>query len=127
MQYVYSGCAILLCLAAGYGFNALISIIPPSLFGMMVLAFSLVSGWLNPHYLEATIAWIIRNMGVCFVPAGVGIMDHFELIKTDGPIMMAITIVTTFLLMFMVGWIFQTYGGEVIGSNDWHILFQLFC
>ena len=112
MQYVYSGCAILLCLAAGYGLNTLISIIPPSLFGMMVLAFSLVSGWLNPHYLEATIAWIIRNMGVCFVPAGVGIMDHFELIRTDGPIMMAITIVTTFLLMFVVGWIFQRMGAK---------------
>ena len=112
MQYLYSIVAIFLCLFAGYGLNIVLPIIPPSLFGMMILAVSLMMGWLNAQYFEATVTWIIRHMGVCFVPAGVGVMEHFQLIKTDGPWMIAITVITTFLLMFIVGWLFQRYGSE---------------
>ncbi len=48
-------------------------------------------------------------MAVCFVPAGVGIMNHFELVKQFGITIVAITFVTTFLLLTLVGLHYQRY------------------
>ena len=48
-------------------------------------------------------------MGVCFVPAGVGIINHLDLIKQHGIAIVAITFVTTFVLLTVVGLHYQRY------------------
>lgn len=108
-NHLYSMVSIMLSLILGYGLNHCITFIPPSLFGMMLLALGLRLGWVSAIKIEHSINWVIKNMGVCFVPAGVGIMEHFELIKHDGPIMLLLTIISTFMLMFIVGWGYQKY------------------
>lgn len=56
---------------------------------------------------EETVSFMIKNISVCFVPAGVGIMNYFDLLKTSGWQLLLFTIVTTFVLMVMVGWLYQ--------------------
>jgi holin-like protein len=46
------------------------------------------------------------------VPAGVGIMNHFELIKQFGITIVMITFVTTFLLMTIVGLHYQRHATD---------------
>ena len=46
-------------------------------------------------------------MGVCFVPAGVGIINHFELIKHHGLAIVFIIFITTFILLSFVGIVFE--------------------
>ena len=55
------------------------------------------------------VAWIINHMGVCFVPSGVGIINHFELIQQHGLTIVAIIFFTTFLLLTLVGLWFERF------------------
>ena len=48
-------------------------------------------------------------MGVCFVPAGVGIINHLELVKEFGVVIVAITFASTFILLTIVGLYYQRY------------------
>ncbi len=51
--------------------------------------------------------WVLANMPVCFVPAGVGIINHYELIKDHGIMLVTIIFLTTFLLLTFVGLTYQ--------------------
>ncbi len=115
-HHLYSLVAIMLCLAAGYIVNTVITFIPPSLFGMIILAMGLKLEWISAHAIEQSVNWVIKHMGVCFVPAGVGIMEHFELIKHDGPVMLLLTVLSTLLLMFIVAWLYQKHTAK--GSSN---------
>ena len=59
-----------------------------------------------------SIQWIIQHMGVFYVPAGVGIINHFELIKAHGLALVGIIFFTTFLLMTLVGLTFDKLSKE---------------
>jgi len=59
--------------------------------------------FLNAQRIKPCIEWALANMAVCFVPAGVGIINHFELIKQHGIALVAIIFFTTFLLLTIVG------------------------
>ncbi|XQW85781.1 CidA/LrgA family protein [Thalassotalea piscium] len=106
---VYAILALLICLACGYAIEWLVGGLPPSLYGMAVLTIALQSKWIDADRLNASVAWGIRHMGVCFVPAGVGIIEHQDLIKTHGIAIVGITFITTFLLLSLVGLIYQGY------------------
>ena len=103
----YAICAILICIALGELIYAIAGGLPPSLYGMIVFTLLLKIRWINDKKIDASIRWIIANMGVCFVPAGVGIIQHFELIATHGISIVLITFVTTFLLLTAVGLSYQ--------------------
>lgn len=96
-----------LCLLIGKTIAATINGLPGSLYGLLlftgVLHFKIVSA----DKTEQTIAWLISHMGICFVPAGVGIINHFNLLKTHGITIVAIIFFTTFLLLSIVGLWFE--------------------
>ena len=104
----YSIFAIGLCLLIGYGINFVIDIIPASLYGMFIMAIGLKADILKADKMASSIDWVIKNMGVCFVPAGVGIMEHFGLLKIHGVSLISLTVITTILLMLLVGYLFQS-------------------
>lgn len=106
---LYAILSLLLCLACGYGVNSLLGGLPPSLYGMAILTIALQMKWIDADKLNELVAWAIRHMGVCFVPAGVGIIEHGELIKRHGLAIVAITFITTFLILSFVGIIYQKY------------------
>jgi len=105
----YTTFSILFCLAIGKLINNIIGGLPSSLYGMIIYCLFLQLNWLNPLKVNLANQWIIKNMGVCFVPAAVGVIDHFELIKNHGFAIIGIIFFTTFLLLTVIALIADKY------------------
>jgi holin-like protein len=105
---LYTVVYISICLITGYLINHLIGGLPPSLYGMVLFTLLLHFRLCDALRVKASITWGIKNMGVCFVPAGVGIINHYQLIKTHGIMLVAITFISTFLILTFVGLLFQS-------------------
>lgn len=106
---LYSIFAILSCVALGRLCAFYVPLLPSSLYGLIIFTFALHLRLFNAEKIKNSVVWCIKNMAVCFVPAGVGIMNHFELVKQFGITIVAITFVTTFLLLTLVGLHYQRY------------------
>ncbi|MFT5814175.1 MAG: holin-like protein [Psychroserpens sp.] len=106
---LYSSFVIFSCLALGKLCSYFAPILPGSLYGLIIFTVTLHFRLFNADYIKSTVVWCIRHMGVCFVPAGVGIINHFDLIKQFGIAIVAITFVTTFILLSVVGLHYQRY------------------
>lgn len=106
---VYTIIAIIICLAVGKTLNNAIGGLPASLYGMIIYCLLLQLGWLSPNKVHQANQWIIRHMGVCFIPAAVGVINHFELIKNHGYAIVGIIFFTTFLLITFVGLLAERY------------------
>ena len=98
---------ILACQLAGEFIVASLEIpIPGPVVGMVLLfGFLLIRGEV-PEYLARVTDTLLSNLSLLFVPAGVGVMLHFELLGTDAvPLSVALvlstlaTIAVTALLM----------------------------
>lgn len=99
----YTFFAISISLLLGKVINHLISGLPASLYGMIFYAIFLQLNWFDASKVSQTNQWLIRNMGVCFVPAAIGIIDHFQLMKQHGLALMGIIIGSTLILLTVIG------------------------
>ena len=106
---LYSIFAIFSCLALGKLCWYFAPILPSSLYGLIIFTLTLHFRLFNANYIKSSVVWCLKHMAVCFVPAGVGIMNHFELIQQFGIAIVAITFLTTFLLLTVVGLHYQRY------------------
>lgn len=106
---LYSIAFITLCLLLGYGIHFTIGGLPSSLYGMIIFTLFLHLRICNADKVKASIAWGLKHMGVCFVPAGVGIINHYQLIKTHGLTLVAITFISTFFILTFVGVVAQRF------------------
>lgn len=106
---LYSIFALLSCVAIGRLASYLLPALPGSLYGLMVFTLTLHFRLFDADKIRASVVWSIKHMGVCFVPAGVGIINHLELIKQHGIAIVAITFVTTFILLTAIGVLYQKY------------------
>ncbi|MEW6989304.1 CidA/LrgA family protein [Colwelliaceae bacterium 6441] len=104
---IYTIAIILTCLFFGYGIHYLFGGLPASLYGMVTFTLMLHLRLCNAQRVTSSISWGIKNMGVCFVPAGVGIINHYQLIKNHGIMLVTITFFSTFLVLTFVGVIYQ--------------------
>lgn len=103
----YTCLIIGICLLIGKFIATQFTGLPASLIGMLLFTTALHFKWANPERISDTVAFIIKNMGVLFVPAGVGIINHYELIKAHGITLIAIIFFTTFILLSFIGLIYQ--------------------
>lgn len=113
----YSGAFITISLLIGYIINHIAGGLPSSLYGMMCFTALLHFRLCDAEKVKASITWGIRNMGVCFVPPGVGIINQYQLIKTHGLALVLITFITTFLLLTFVGLAFQTIENKALSTH----------
>lgn len=113
LDFAYSAVAIALSLALGKGLYYLLGGLPGSLYGMIILNFLLHFQIVSAVRLKSSIDWAIRNMGVCFVPAGVGIINHFDLVAQHGIAIVGIIFLTTFIVISIVGLLTQKYLPEI--------------
>ena len=104
---IYSILAIGICLLLGYSIKHIMGGLPPSLYGMIIFTVLLHNGMLNEQKVKESIAWGIRHMGICFIPAGVGMINHYQLVKQHGLMLVVITFLTTFFLLTAVGLFFE--------------------
>lgn len=84
-------------------------ILPGSLYGLILFTLALHFRLFDADKIKNTVVWSIKHMGVCFVPAGVGIINHLELIQQHGIAIVAITFSTTFILLTAVGLHYQRH------------------
>lgn len=113
----YTLFAISLSLALGKLANYVLGGLPASLYGMVFYCLLLQLNWLTPSRVSIPNQWLIKHMGVCFVPAGVGIINHFDLIAQHGIALIFIIFSSTFILLSLVGLLSERYLFPV-KSND---------
>ncbi len=102
-------CAILFgCLALGELIVYLTGIkFPSSIFGMLLLAFFLQAGWIKLYMIQKVSDFLVANLAFFFVPPGVALMLHFEVISAELVPILAATLVSTTLVIIVTGWIHQ--------------------
>lgn len=114
LHILYTLIVIIGCLYAGKVIANYITILPASLYGMLLFAALLVCKIISAETVKSTVNWIISNMGVCFVPAGIGIMQYTVLIKNYGLLIAVVIICTTLILLTATGYFYQRY----LNKND---------
>lgn len=103
------GMAILLLMQlAGEALSAACDLpIPGSVIGMGLLLAALMFGWVKPAWIDEAADLLLSHMALFFVPAGVGVMVHFDLIGRQWlPISVAL-VVSTFAVIAVTGHIDQ--------------------
>ena len=74
--------------------------VPSSIIGMLFLAASLKAGWVRLESVDKVADFLVRNLGFFFVPAGVGVMRCFGIIRDQWiPIVGATTVYNTHLTL----------------------------
>lgn len=97
----------MLCVILGKIIAYYLGGLPSSLYGLICFTTLLHLRVFTADKIKPSIEWAIKNMSVCFVPAGVGIIDHFELIKNHGFSIVSIIFISTFVLLTVVGLAFE--------------------
>ena len=81
--------------------------VPSSIIGMLFLAASLKAGWVRLESVDKVADFLVRNLGFFFVPAGVGVMRCFGIIRDQWIQIVGATIISTFIIIAVTGWIHQ--------------------
>lgn len=82
--------------------------IPGSVIGMVLLFFALHYNWLQMEQVDDVGTWLTNNMGIFFVPAGVGLLANFGVLANTWWQLLIIMAVTTILMIAFVGRIVQS-------------------
>lgn len=106
---IFWGLLIILgCLAVGEGIVLYTKIpLPSSIIGMLFLCAALHFKWVRLEWVQTVSSFLIRNMALFFVPPGVGLMLHFQLIKNEIFAILAASIISTLLVLVCSGWTHQ--------------------
>lgn len=81
--------------------------IPGSIWGMLILAFLLEKKIVNPYTIKPVCKFLISNMAFFFIPPGVALMLHFDLIATEWMPITVATVVSTLIVFIVTGRIHQ--------------------
>jgi len=106
---LYTLFVISISLLLGKFANYLLAALPASLYGMIIYALFLQLNWFSAKKVTKTNQWLIKHMGVCLVPAGMGIINHFDLIQQHGLALVIIIFSSTFILLTVIGYLSERY------------------
>ncbi|MBG9982751.1 CidA/LrgA family protein [Aerococcaceae bacterium DSM 111020] len=81
--------------------------IPGSVIGMLLLFLALHNKWVKMEQIEEVGTWLTDNMAILFVPAGVALLTHFELLSSVWWQLLLIVIITVAITMGFVGILVQ--------------------
>jgi holin-like protein len=91
--------------------------IPGSVIGMVLLLTALGSGLLKAQWVEEAVELLLSHLALFFIPAGVGVMVHMDLIRREWlPISVAM-VVSTFAVMAVTGWVEARLNNRKEGSR----------
>jgi holin-like protein len=86
---------------------------------MLLLTLALVvAGRAVPAWLKTVSDGLLSHLALLFVPAGVGLMVHFELLSREWLVMIVTLIISTGLTMAVTGWVFQKIMRSRGGEHD---------
>lgn len=104
MKYVRQFLIIMLFSFIGEGLNYIIPFpIPASIYGLVLLFVSLMTGIIKLDDVRDVGRFLIEIMPIMFVPAGVGLMTSWNVLKPQLIPVIVIMIVSTILVMGIAG------------------------
>lgn len=78
-------------------------IVPGSVIGMLLLFFSLTAKIVKPEWIRSVAGFLTRNMTVFFIPASIGIMNQWGLIKSSLIGWTGVVFISTLLVLVSTG------------------------
>lgn len=79
--------------------------VPGSVIGLLLLFFALHTGILKVHMIEEVCDFLLNHMAFLFVPAGVGLMTSFGLIRGKLAAFLAVIILSTAIIWLITAFI----------------------
>lgn len=77
---------------------------PASVIGMILLFFCLLAGVLKIEHIQEKADFLLGNMAFFFVPAGVSIMNYFDVLKSAAVQLVIICVVSTVVTFAVTAW-----------------------
>ena len=81
--------------------------IPASVYGLVFMLAALMTGVLKLHQVKETSAFLIEIMPVMFIPAAVGLLNAWDVLRPVVVPVVVVTVVTTVLVMGVTGQVTQ--------------------
>lgn len=82
--------------------------IPGNVIGMGLLLLALQTGIVKTAWIQEAAELLLSHMALFFVPAGVGVMVYFDLIRKEWLAIVVALVVSTFVVMAVTGWVENT-------------------
>lgn len=81
--------------------------IPSSIIGMLLLTAALKAKIVKLRWVSGISDFLVKNLGFFFVPAGVALMLHFDLIKSQWLPIVGSALLSTIIVLAVTGWVHQ--------------------
>lgn len=108
MKYLKQFGIIMFISFIGEMLNRVISLpVPASIYGIVILFLCLEFKIIKVESIKETSKFLIDIMPIMFVPAAVGLIETWGMLKTSLVSYMVITVVGTFVVMIISGWVTQ--------------------
>lgn len=102
MNFLEQFAILIACLFAGSILKSIIPLpIPETIYGMAILFILFVIKALKTSDIKRASETILENMSFLFVPAGVGIIENFDLFKENFVAMILITFISASIAMIV--------------------------
>ncbi len=92
--------------------------IPGAISGMIILLIMLFTGIIKPKHIEETADFLLKNMAFFFLPAGVGILASYQLVRGSYLQTIAIIVISTILVMAISAVITQKIANTKRNTNE---------
>lgn len=73
---------------------------PASIISMLLLLLSLLLGWIKPKQIQGVSQFLLSNMAFFFIPAGVSIIEKYELLRGNIFSLIIVCLLTTILTFY---------------------------
>ena len=108
MKHVRQFCMILLFSFIGEFFRMVIPLpIPSSVYGLVLLLAALLTGVIKLDQVEGAADFLIEIMPVMFIPAAVGLLNAWDVLRPVVVPVIVVTVITTVLVMGVTGQVTQ--------------------
>ncbi len=91
--------------------------IPGSVIGLILMFLLLTTDLLKVNWVEEGAKWMNKHLVLFFIPATVGIMNHYELFAGKGIFLIVIVLFSTILVMATAGLVSQWLVRKGDGGN----------
>ena len=108
MLYLRQFCIILFVSFLGELLHVMIPLpIPASVYGLVLMLLALCTGIIKLNQVKETAGFLIEIMPVMFIPAAVGLLDAWPVLKPVCLPVILITLITTVIVMAVTGQVTQ--------------------
>lgn len=80
---------------------------PASVISMVLLMLLLLCGVVKEGHISVVSKFLVANMGICFVPALVGVLEYWDVLKNQLISFAVLTLVTTPVVYAVTAWSVQ--------------------